>query len=75
MGRYGNIDYPTVTKRAFLLGVALFLIGGVGELVAHTYFGPLAGWEETLLFDAEVLGVLIALLAPLVFGIILPLTE
>ena len=75
MGRYGNIDYPTVTKRAFLAGVALFLVGLVGELVGHAYFAPLPAWEETVLVSAEGLGVLIALLAPIVFGIVLPLTE
>lgn len=75
MGRYGNIDYPVVTKRAFLLGVALFLVGGLGELVGHAVFGTLPGWEETLLLDAEILGVVIALVSPFLFGIVLPLTE
>lgn len=75
MGRYGNIDYPTVTKRAFLLGATLFLVGGLGELVGHALFGSLPGWEETLLLNAEILGVLIAVVAPIVFGIVLPLTE
>jgi hypothetical protein len=32
-------------------------------------------WEETLLFDMEVLGVLISLFSPFVFGVLLPLTE
>ena len=75
MGRYGNIDYPTVNKRAFLLGVGLFLVGLVGELVGHAYFAPLPAWEQTVLVSAEGLGVLIALLAPIIFGIVLPLTE
>jgi hypothetical protein len=75
MGRYGDIDYPTVTRRAFVLGVSLFLIGALGEVVGHAMFGTLPGWEETLLFEAEVVGVLLALLAPIVFGLILPLTE
>lgn len=75
MGRYGNIDYPTVTKRAFLLGVGLFLVGAVGEIVGHAVFGPLPGWEQTLLLNAEIVGVLIAVVAPIVFGIVLPLTE
>jgi len=43
MGRYGNIDYPTVTKRAFLLGVSLFLIGVIGEVVGQTFFRAAAG--------------------------------
>jgi hypothetical protein len=75
MGRYGDIDYPTVTRRAFLLGVSLFLIGALGEVVGHALFGTLPGWEETLLFEAEVIGVLLALIAPIVFGLIMPLTE
>jgi hypothetical protein len=75
MGRYGDIDYPTVTRRAFLLGVSLFLIGALGEVVGHALFGTLPGWEETLLFEAEVVGVLLALIAPIVFGLIMPLTE
>lgn len=75
MGRYGNIDYPTVTKRAFLLGLALFLVGGAGELVGHALFGSLPAWEEALLLNLEVIGVLVALLAPIVFGLVLPLTE
>jgi hypothetical protein len=75
MGRYGNIDYPTVTKRAFLLGLSLFVVGVVGELLGHAFFGPLPAWEETLFVGAEGLGVLIALFAPIVFGVVLPLTE
>lgn len=75
MGRYGQIDYPTVTKRAFALGVGLFLLGALGEIVGHALFGTLPAWENTLLFDAEILGILIALLSPIVFGIVMPLTE
>lgn len=75
MGRYGNIDYPTVTKRAFLVGVSLFLLGVVGEIVGNAFFAPLPAWEQTLFVGAEGLGVLIALLAPIVFGVVLPLTE
>jgi len=32
-------------------------------------------WERALLFDIELLGILIGLLSPFVFGILLPLTE
>lgn len=75
MGRYGNIDYPTVTKRSFLLGVSLFVVGILGEVIGQTFFAPLPGWEETLLINVVGLGILIALIPPLVFGIVLPLTE
>jgi hypothetical protein len=75
MGRYGNIDYPTLTKRAFLFGLCLFAFGAGGEFVVHSYLGPVPAWEETLLLDLEVIGVLVALLSPFVFGVALPLTE
>ena len=75
MGRYGNIDYPTVTKRSFLLGASLFIIGILGELVGHAFFAPLPAWEQTLLVTIVGSGILVALIAPIVFGVILPLTE
>lgn len=75
MGRYGDIDYPTVTKRGFLLGVTLFVLGALGEVVGGALFGPLPAWEVALFFDMEVIGVLLFFLTPLVFGVILPLTE
>lgn len=75
MGRYGTIDYPTVTKRVFFTGVALFLLGTVGEIAGHTYFSGVPGWLDMLLFDAEVLGVLLAVVGTFVVGIVLPLTE
>lgn len=75
MGRYGDIDYPTMTRRSFLLGVTLVLVGFLGEAVGPVFFGPLPGWEQTLLLDMEAAGILIGLIAPLVFGIVLPLTE
>ncbi|MFC6731124.1 MULTISPECIES: hypothetical protein [unclassified Haladaptatus] len=75
MGRYGNIDYAAVTKLGFLLSLGLFAIGAGGELIGHALYSSLPAWEETLFFDLEVIGVLGALLVPLFFGIILPLTE
>ncbi|MHB9285509.1 hypothetical protein ACKVMT_00540 [Halobacteriales archaeon Cl-PHB] len=75
MARTRDIDYPTWTKGGFLLGLGLFLAGALGEAVGPAVFGPLPGWEQTLLLDLEIVGVLVGLLAPLVFGIVLPLTE
>ncbi|MFB6292860.1 MAG: hypothetical protein ABEH60_01185 [Halonotius sp.] len=74
-GAYGDLDYPALTKRAFALGVALFLIGALGELLVSGAGLSVPQWEQTLLFDLEVLGVVIALVSPFVFGILLPLTE
>ena len=75
MSATGSLDYPTLTKRGFLLGLALFLVGGLGEVALHAAGIAVPAWETALLFDMEVLGVLVGLLAPLVFGVVLPLTE
>jgi len=75
MGRYDTIDYPRYAKLTFLLGVATFSVGAVGSLLGHGALGSLPAWEETLLFDLEIVGILTALLGPLVFGVVMPLTE
>lgn len=74
-GRYGNMDYPYLAKTGFLVGVAMFVLGGGGELVGHSLYQSLPAWEDTLFFGLEAGGLLVLFLAPLVFGIILPLTE
>ena len=74
-GRYGDLDYPKLTKGGFGLGVVLLAVGALGELALPAVVGPLPGWEEMLFFDLEVIGVALALLSPFVFGIALPLTE
>lgn len=75
MGQYGSMDHATLAKRGFLLGVALFALGALGELAAATLLGPLPGWGNMLLTDMEALGILLGLFSPLVFGIALPLVE
>lgn len=75
MGRYGNLDYPKLTRTGFALGVALLVIGLGTEFVAHSLHYTLPAWEETLLFDIGVVGLFLFLLSPIVFGIVLPLTE
>jgi hydrogenase/urease accessory protein HupE len=74
-GHTGNVDYPTLTKRSFLLGVSLFVIGLVGHAVIAFTGMSVPSWERTLLLDLEAIGILIALLSPFVFGIALPLLE
>jgi hypothetical protein len=72
----GNrMDYARFAKGGFLLGLGMLAVGALGELIGHVVFGGLPGWEETLFFDLEVLGILIGLLSPFVFGIFLPLLE
>lgn len=75
MPQYQNMDHATLAKRGFLLGVGLFTLGALGELTAHALLGPLPGWGNMLLTDMEALGLLLALFAPLIFGIVFPLVE
>lgn len=75
MTRQGNLNYSFLAKAGFLLGLGLFALGGGGELVAHTFFDPVPAWEETLLFDFEVAGLLIGFFSPFVFGIFFPLID
>lgn len=75
MSRHGRTDYAFYAKAGFLLGLAMFLVGGGGEIIGTALYGTLPGWERTLFFDLEVFGVVIGLLAPLTFGVVLPLVE
>jgi hypothetical protein len=75
MSQTRSLDYPAITKRGFQVGVVLFLVGALGEALLPALFGPLPEWETTLLFDAEVIGLLVAFFVPLIFGLVLPLTE
>ncbi|WP_340101331.1 hypothetical protein [Salinibaculum salinum] len=75
MSQTGSMDHAKRAKQGFLLGAGLFAAGALGELVGHALFAELPGWEQALLFNAEAAGILIALFAPLVFGVVLPLIE
>ncbi|MFW5918549.1 MAG: hypothetical protein ACOCR0_03595 [Haloferacaceae archaeon] len=74
-GRYGNIDYSTYAKGGFLLGFGLFAIAAIGELVIHLGNVQVAAWIATVLLDAGLAGLAVMLLAPAIFGVIMPLTE
>jgi len=75
MGRYGNLNYASLAKRSFLLGLGLFALGAGGELLVHALELTIPSWESSLLYDAEILGLLVAFVSPWVFAVILPLTE
>lgn len=74
-GRYGDLDYPTLTKRSFLLGVVLLGVGELGDAILQNMNGSVPAWEHTVLTASAILGILIALCSPFLFGVILPLTE
>ncbi|WP_135665075.1 DUF7860 family protein [Halorhabdus rudnickae] len=71
MSGYRDMDYVKLARWGFVLGAAMFLLGGIGHMVGPT----LQGWESGLLLDMEIGGILVGLLSPLTFGIVLPLTE
>ncbi|UPM43570.1 DUF7860 family protein [Halocatena salina] len=75
MGRYGDLDYGLLTKTGFLLGIGLFALGAGGGAIGHSLYGTLPAWETTLFTYAEVVGILLGLFSPFLFGIFLPLTE
>ena len=74
-GRYGDLDYPALTKGGFLLGLGLLVLGAAGELLGHMFVGQLPGWEHTLFTFAEGGGLIIGFFSVWIFGVILPLTE
>ena len=74
-GRYGNVDYSRWAKGSFLAGAALLVLGAAAEFVLRTAQLTVPKWVHALLVDVEIVGVLVALLLPIVFGIVLPLTE
>lgn len=75
MGSYRNLGYGALVKMGVLLGVAMFVVGAGGEWAIHAGGFPLAGWQETLFFDLEALGILLAFVSPIAFGVVLPLVE
>lgn len=74
-GRYRNIDYAKLTKTSVLLGVSLIVIGFLGEVALGMSTVHAPGWVDTVLVDAEFLGIIVALLSVFIFGILLPLRE
>ncbi|MGM0605145.1 MAG: hypothetical protein ACQETB_05680 [Halobacteriota archaeon] len=74
-GQYSGFDYPALAKRGVMFGVALFVIGALGEIGSRGVYGDLPGWGDALLLSFEVGGILAVLISVFVFGIALPLVE
>jgi hypothetical protein len=73
--RNENLDYARLTKVGFMLGLGLFVAGLGGEFVGHALYGTLPAWEETLLTDSVLLGILTGFASVFGFGIVMPLLE
>lgn len=71
MERNVTLDYPTLTKAGFLIGLTLFLGGAIGGAL----LGGDHSWVSTALLDMEAIGLVVGFFSPFVFGIFLPLIE
>lgn len=74
-GRSRNVDYARWAKGGFLLGFVLFALGTGGEYVLGLTQSEVPDWIHVVLIDVGLVGILLALLLPIIFGIVLPLTE
>lgn len=75
MSSYRTPDYGQLAKGGFILGLMMIVVGASGEWAIHSQILSVPAWEDALFFDLEVLGVLVFLFSPIVFGIVLPLIE
>ncbi|MFC4438901.1 MULTISPECIES: DUF7860 family protein [Natrialbaceae] len=75
MGRYGNLDYASLAKTGFLLGLGLFAFGAGAELLGRALYDSLPAWEHALFVYCEGIGIAVAFFSPWIFGVLLPLTE
>ncbi|QHS17764.1 hypothetical protein GWK26_11750 [haloarchaeon 3A1-DGR] len=73
-GRYGEMDYGSLTKGGVAVGAVLFAVGAVAELTVGAG-GGISPTLDAAFLTMEFFGPLIALLSVLVFGIAMPLTE
>jgi energy-converting hydrogenase Eha subunit E len=73
--RQRNLDHGRIAKLGFFAGAAMFAIGAVGGVIGRSMTRGIPDVAGQLFVGLEAVGVLIALLVPLVFGIVLPLVE
>lgn len=74
-GRYGSLDYGKAVKNGAMIGGILLVLGFLGEEVGHLLYGDVTGTLNMVFTTMEFGGVIVAMIAIFVFGIILPLTE
>lgn len=70
-----SLDYARLAKLGFLFGIGLFAVGAVGEIGGHAFLPTVPSTLETVFFGMETVGVIVGLVAPIVFGAVLPLIE
>lgn len=73
--RSRGLDHARIAKTGFIAGIALFVVGVVGELLGHALLSSMPPTADQALLALEILGVLVGFLVPIVFGAVLPLVE
>jgi len=74
-GRYGELDYSAAVRNGVMIGGILLVVGILGEEAGHLILGDLTGTVNTLFTAMEFGGIIVAMIAVFIFGIVLPLTE
>ena len=74
-GRYGNVDYARWAKGGFLFGLAMFVVGTGGEYLLVQLHRDIPEVVHVVLIDLGLVGILFAVLLPIIFGVVMPLTE
>jgi len=68
-----ELEYEQFAKGGFGLGVALLVVGVLGNTIVPALLGPVPDWEHVVFVDAIAVGILVGLLSVFLFGIFLPL--
>jgi hypothetical protein len=68
-------SYPWLAKSSFFSGIGLFVLALLVQGIGPMLVGPLPSWSSTVIIDLEVLGLLLAFFAPIIFGVVMPLVE
>lgn len=71
MGRLGGRNHSRFVKSVLLIGAGLLGLGVIGDWVLHASLRHVPAWEQTLIFDLEVLGLILIAASPILLGLVL----
>lgn len=72
---FGNTDYWMQAIAGVMTGGLLLLIGLIGEWAIHEHLLRHSSTLQVLFYDLEIIGELIAVVSPIVFFVLVPVTE
>lgn len=71
MERLGGRNHSRLIKSVLLTGAGLIGLGAVGDWVLHAWLQHVPAWEQTLIFDLEIFGLLLIAASPILLGLML----